>query len=70
MLTRNMLLVWVFFLHSEGMIHLFRGQGLVGGCLLKIKTFKNGNLLGLFQQCIDMRENACIENLRECQIKN
>lgn len=75
MLTRNTLLVRGFFLHSEGMIHFFRGAGvgwLVGGCLLKINTFKNGNVTGFvsFQRCIHMRENVCIENLRECQIKN
>lgn len=49
MLTRNTLLIRGFFLHSEGMIHFFRGAGvgwLVGGCLLKINTFKNGNVTG------------------------
>lgn len=72
MLTRNTLLVRGFFLHSEG-IHFFRGRGYVGwlGVVCqKLILLKMEMLLGLFQRCIHMREIVCIENLRECQIKN
>lgn len=44
-----MLLIWGFFFYSEGMIYFFWGVGvgwLVGGCLLKINIFKNGNVIG------------------------
>lgn len=53
-----------FFFHSEGMIHLFRGQGLVGCCLLKIKTFKNGNVTG-FVSAVHSYERKCMHRKLE-----
>lgn len=67
MLTRNTLLVRGFFLHSEGMIHFFRGAGvgwLVGGCLLKINTFKNGNVTG-FVSAVHSYERKCMHRKLE-----
>lgn len=65
MLTRNTLLVRGFFLHSEGMIHFFRGVGwLVGGCLLKINTFKNGNVTG-FVSAVHSYERKCMHRKLE-----
>lgn len=62
MLIWNMLLIWGFFFYSEGMIYFFWGVGvgwLVGGCLLKINIFKNGNVIG-FVLVVYLYERKCM----------